>query len=257
VYATVTGRDGRAVPDLTAADFAVLEDGRPQTITAFAGAELPASVALAIDRSVSMKGAPLTMARTAGRVFLSALAADDRAMLISIGGEVEVLAPLATDKGPALAALAGLDAWSTTSLHDAVIRTLDLLEGETGRRAVVILSDGVDRYSRATATDVIDRARESDVQIYGVALGRSRPAWLVELAVVTGGRSFHLDTPKDLAKTLQTIAMDLRSQYLLGYAPSEPSGEDSGWRSITVRVDRPDVVVRARSGYRTRGLRSP
>lgn len=253
VYATVTAPDGRPVPGLTVADFTVLEDGRPQVITTFAGTELPASVALAIDRSFSMKGIPLTMARTAGRVFLSSLAADDRAMLISISGEVDVLAPLATDKGPALAALTALDPWSTTSLHDALIRTLDLLDGETGRRAVVILSDGVDRYSRATAAEVIDRARESDVQMYGVALGATRPAWFAELAAVTGGRSFHLGSARDLEKTLQTIAMDLRSQYLLGYAPAESSsGEDSGWRSITVRVDRPEVVVRARSGYRTR-----
>jgi Ca-activated chloride channel family protein len=253
VYATVTGKDGRPVPGLTAGDFTVLEDGRPQTITTFAGAELPASVALAIDRSFSMRGTPLTMARTAGRVFLGSLAADDRVMLISISGEVDVLAPLATDKRPALEALARLDPWSTTSLHDALIRTLELLDDETGRRAIVILSDGMDRYSQASASDVIDRARQSDVQMYLVALGTARPPWFVELATVTGGRSFHLDDPRDLARTLQTIAADLRAQYLLGYAPAESSSpEDSNWRSITVRVDRPDVVVRARSGYRTR-----
>jgi VWFA-related protein len=89
--------------------------------------------------------------------------------------------------------------------------------------------------------------------MYAVALGHARSPWFVELAAVTGGRSFHLSDPRDLAKTLQTIAADLRAQYLLGYAPAESSSqEDSGWRSITVRVDKPDVVVRARSGYRTR-----
>jgi Ca-activated chloride channel family protein len=252
VYATVTGKDGRPVPGLTAGDFRVFEDGVPQTITTFAGAELPASVALAVDRSVSMKGTPLTMARTAGRVFLSSLRPDDRATLISISGDVEVLAPLSADKEPAIAALARLDPWSTTSLHDALIRTLDLLDQETGRRAVVILSDGVDRYSQATETDVLDRARQSDVQMYAIALGTSRPRWFVELATVTGGRSFHLDDPRQLASTLQSIAADLRAQYLLGYAPAPSSVEDSGWRSISVTVDRPGVTVRARSGYRAR-----
>jgi Ca-activated chloride channel family protein len=253
VYATVTGKDGRPVPGLTAADFTVLEDGQRQTITTFAGAELPAAVALAIDRSVSMKGTPLTMARTAGRVFLSSLGPDDRAMLISISGEVEVLAPLSADRQPALDALARLDPWSTTSLHDAVMRTLDLLDREAGRRAVVILSDGVDRYSQATEAEVLDRARRSDVQIYAIALGATRPRWFVELATVTGGRSFHLDDTRDLGTTLQMIAADLRAQYLLGYAPPAPSSaEDSGWRSISVSVNRPDVTVRARSGYSVR-----
>ena len=241
------------MPGLTAANFTVLEDGQPQIITTFAGAELPAAVALAIDRSVSMKGAPLTLARTAGRVFLSSLRPDDRAMLISISGDVEVLAPLATDKQPALDALARLDPWGTTSLYDALIRTLDLLDHETGRRAVVILSDGVDRYSEAAEAQVLDRARQSDVQMYAIALGASRPRWFVELATVSGGRSFHLDDPRGLGKTLQAIAADLRAQYLLGYASSAPlSSEDSGWRSITVKVDRPGVTVRARSGYRAR-----
>jgi Ca-activated chloride channel family protein len=210
-------------------------------------------VALAIDRSFSMKGPALTIARTAGRAFVSSLKPDDRAMLISISGDVEVLAPLGTDKVPILRALDQLDPWSTTALHDALIRSIDLLEGETGRRAIVVLSDGVDRYSQRTSADVLDRARRSDVLIYPIAIGKARPALFAELATITGGRSFHLSDPKDLQATLQVIAEDLRAQYLLGYEPSKvwPNGEEE-WRSITVRVDRPGVRVRARSGYSTK-----
>src|SRR5262245_41850925 len=130
VYATVTDESGRAVKGLRAEDFTVLEDGVSQKITTFLDGEFPAAVALAVDRSFSMKGTPLTMARTAGRAFLGGLKSDDRVMLISISGEVEVLAPLSTDRGPALKALEALDPWSTTSLNDALIRSLDLLEGE-------------------------------------------------------------------------------------------------------------------------------
>ena len=148
VYATVTGEDGRAVKGLSASDFVILENDVPQKITAFVDGDFPAAVALGIDRSFSMAGPPLTMARTAGRAFVGSLKPDDRAMLVSISGEVEVLAPLSTDKGPLLKALDALDAWSTTSLNDALIRALDLLEGETGRRAIVVLSDGEDRYSQ-------------------------------------------------------------------------------------------------------------
>jgi Ca-activated chloride channel family protein len=252
VYATVTGEDGRAVRGLTASDFVVLENDVPQRITAFVDGDFPAAVALGVDRSFSMAGAPLTMARTAGRAFIASLKPDDRAMLVSISGEVEVLAPLSTDKGPLLKALDALDPWSTTSLNDALIRSLDLLEGETGRRAIVVLSDGEDRYSRATEAEVVSRARRSDVLMYPIAIGKGRPSLFPELATVTGGRSFVLKQPKSLQSTLQTIAEDLRAQYLIGYEPKEPVGEGSEWRSITVKVQRPAVRVRARSGYSTR-----
>ena len=253
VYATVTDKEGRAVKGLRAEDFVVHEDGVPQTITTFIGGDFPAAVALAIDRSFSMKGTPLTVARTAGRAFVAGLEPDDRAMLISISGDVEVLAPLSTDKAQLLSALDALDPWSTTSLHDALIRSLDLLEEETGRRAIVVLSDGLDRYSKAREVDVLNRARRSDVIVYPIALGRDRPALFAELAALTGGRSFHLRDPKHLQTTLQTIAEDLRAQYLLGYAPSQsPRPGEDDWRSITVTANRPGLIVRARSGYSAR-----
>ena len=253
VYASVTDASGRAVKDLPREAFTIFEDDTPQAITAFVSGEFPAAVALAIDRSVSMAGSPLTMARTAGRAFVAGLKPDDRAMLIGISGEVDVLAPLSADKGPLLKALDALDPWSTTSLHDALIRSIDLLEGETGRRAIVVLSDGQDRYSKASAADVLARARRSDVLIYPIAIGRRRAPLFAELAAVSGGRSFHLKDPRDLSPTLKTIAEDLRSQYLMGYAPAEAwPAEEAEWRSITVRVNRPDLRVRARSGYSTR-----
>jgi Ca-activated chloride channel homolog len=253
VYATVTGPDGRPVKGLTARDFTVLEDGEPQTVTTFLGGDFPASVALAVDRSFSMQGPPLTMARTAARVFVSSLLPQDRAMLISISGDVEVLSPLDTDKTPLLRALDALDPWSTTALHDALIRSLDLLEPESGRRAIVVLSDGVDRYSKAREAEVLERARRSDIMIYPVAIGRVRPTLFAELATTSGGRSFHLPDPKNLQSTLRTIAEDLRAQYLLGYATSRPWPKGEGeWRSIEVRVAQSPARVRARSGYSTK-----
>jgi Ca-activated chloride channel family protein len=253
VYATVTDADGRAVKGLTQADFVVLENGQSQAIKTFVGAEFPAAVALAIDRSFSMKGTPLTMARTAGRAFVASLKPDDRAMLISISGEVEVLTPLSGDRAALFQALDALDPWSTTSLNDALIRSIDLLEGEVGRRAIVVLSDGADRYSAASEADVVERARRSDVMIYPVAIAKERPGLFVELATVSGGRSFHLREPRALQPTLEAIANDLRAQYLIGYEPTIPVDRRTPeWRSITVQVDRPGVKVRARSGYSTK-----
>lgn len=253
MYASVTDASGRAVKDLPRESFTVLEDETPQAITTFIAGDFPAAVALAVDRSASMAGKPLTMARTAGRAFIGSLKPSDRAMLIGISTEVEVLAPLSADKTPLFSALERLDPWGTTSLHDALIRSLDLLEAESGRRAIVVLSDGEDRDSEASAASVLDRARRSDVLVYPIAIGRKRPPLFAELAAVSGGRSFHLKDPGELVPTLKAIADDLRSQYLIGYSPSAPWPGDAGeWRSITVRVTRPDLRVRARNGYSTR-----
>src|SRR5262249_20137051 len=147
-------------------------------------------------------------------------------------------------------ALDDLQPWGTTGLHDAIIKSIDAIQSAAGRRALVLLSDGEDRYSTASAADALDRARRSDVMVYPVALGRTRPPLFAELATLTGGRSFQPRDPAQLLTVMRTIANELRHQYLLGYTPSRPivAGEDQ-WRTITVRVSRPDVSVRARDGY--------
>ena len=117
----------------------------------------------------------------------------------------------------------------------------------------MLLSDGSDRYSKASASQALDRARRSDVMVYPVALGRDRPPLFAELASLTGGRSFAPRDPAALNTAMRTIASELRHQYLLGYTPSRPivAGEEQ-WRAIAVRVDRPGVTVRARDGYMAR-----
>ncbi|MFN2447723.1 MAG: VWA domain-containing protein [Vicinamibacterales bacterium] len=252
VYASVADAEGRPVQGLTRGDFTVLEDDRPQAVTAFAAGEFPASVALAIDRSVSMAGARLTVARTAGRVFVASLRPDDRAMLIGIGSDVELLAPLSANRESVLEALDHLDAWGTTALYDAIVQSIDLLANGHGRRAIVLLSDGNDRYSRASARDVLERIRRSDVLVYPIALADRRSTLFAEMAALSGGRSFQLRDPRHLEATLSTIAEDLRSQYLIGYAPARAwAPGEAEWRSITVRVSRPGARVRARAGYTT------
>jgi Ca-activated chloride channel homolog len=248
VYATVTDRAGEPVPGLTAASFQVAEDGAPQIITAFAAGEFPLAVAIGLDRSFSM-GDRLGVAKSAARNFIGALRQSDQVMVIAIGGEVEVVAPLSTDHAPALTAIDRLDAWGTTPLYDAAMAALEKIQAANGRRALVLLSDGTDRYSDTRAADLVAQARRRDVLIYPVALGRSRPPVFAELATATGGRSFHTPQPRDLATTMSTIARELRFQYLLGYVPARSA---PGWHAIDVSVDRPDVRVRAREGYVSR-----
>ena len=253
VYATVSDRQGVAVTGLSREEFTLLENGEPQQITAFAAGEFPLSVAVALDRSFSMAGDRLATARSAARLFLGELRPADESMLIGIGSTTEVLAPLSRDRRPQLEALATLDAFGTTGLYDSIIAALDAVQPARGRRALVLLSDGSDRYSKATAGEALERARAADVLIYPIAVGRSRPEAFAELAALTGGRSFHLRDARALPETLQRIAGELRHQYLLGSSPSRPIVAGSNeWRPITVTVRRRDAAVRARDGYMAR-----
>ena len=250
VYATVTDAAGNPVTGLAQQDFTVRENGEPQQISAFVAGDFPLSAAIAIDRSFSMSGDRLATAKSAARVFLGELRPADESMLLGIGSRVEVLAPLSRDRAPQLTTLASLDAFGTTGLYDAVVAAIEAIQPARGRKALVLLSDGDDRYSTATAAEALDRARRSDVIMYPVALGRTRPQAFAELATLTGGRSFHVRDARTLPDTLRRIAQELRQQYLLGYSPSTPIVAGSNdWRAISVTVQKPGVTVRARDGY--------
>src|SRR3982751_2144616 len=249
VYAAATDADGNPVTGLQREDFTVLEDGKPQAVSTFAEGDFPLSVAIGLDRSFSMGAKQLPTAVSAARIFLGELRPQDQSMIVAIGSEIEVASPLGTDRPAQQRALGELKPWGTTVLHDAIIESIDAIQAAKGRRALVLLSDGTDRYSKASAADALDRARHSDVMIYPVAFG-TRPALFAELASLTGGRSFQPRDPAQLNATMKTIANELRHQYLLGYTPSRPivAGEQQ-WRTITVRANRADVRVRARDGY--------
>jgi Ca-activated chloride channel family protein len=134
-----------------------------------------------------------------------------------------------------------------------MIAAIDAVDAARGRRALVILSDGDDRYSTASAASALTRARRANVMIYPIALGRARPPLFAELSTLTGGRTYHVRETRGLEQVLMTIATELREQYLLGYSPSRPPVAGSNeWRSISVRVRKPGVTVRARDGYYVR-----
>lgn len=252
VHATATNAKGELLTGLRREDFEVSENDQMQEIATFAAGEFPLTVALGVDRSWSMAGNPLRLAKQASQAFLRALKPADRSMVVAINSEAEVIAPLTMDRRDQERAIAELAPWSTTALHDAIIAALDRLEPEPGRRVLIVFSDGADRYSQATAGQVLERARRSSALVYPIAIGRVRPPLLAELAVLTGGRSVLVREVRDLERTLADIARELRFQYLLGYTPATPI--DSGtreWRSIRVVVKRPGVRVRARDGYTT------
>lgn len=251
VYATVTDGKGRFATDLRRDEFTVLEDGEPQAIATFADGDQPVSIALAVDRSWSMANGRLAAAQRGGRVLLNELSADDRVMLVAVGSEVEVSVPITADKAAADAALQALDPWGSTALHDAVVTAFDAIEPAPGRRALVLVSDGLERNSHRTAEDVLARVRASDVLAYPLVLQRRVPDVLARLAAATGGYATRVKDLEDLPSTMRRIASELRYQYLLGYQPARPT-RPGDYRRIEVRVSRPAYRVRARSGYLAR-----
>jgi Ca-activated chloride channel family protein len=256
VYATVTDRGGQPVTGLTAADFQVSEDHVPQPITTFAAGEFPLSVTIALDRSFSMAGDRLALSKQAARTFIAALRPTDEVAVLAIGSEIDTITPPVPARAAGATRWESIDAWGTTPLYDATAQALAAIQTRNGRRALLLISDGSDRGSQTTATDLIARARQSNVLVYPVAVGGTRPSVFAELANITGGRTFFVDDPKRLESQLGALARELRFQYLLGYTPSPgargtPSA-DPGWRAIEVTVSRPDARVRARDGYFSR-----
>jgi Ca-activated chloride channel family protein len=250
VYASVTDARGEPIQGLTREDFGVREDGVAQTLSVFAEGDFPLSVAIGVDASFSMAGTRLELARSAARIFLGELRPADEAMVITIGSEVQTVAPLSKERRAQVDAVARIDTFGTTALYDAIIGAIEAVQPATGRRALILLSDGDDRYSAASAETALERARRSDVMVYPIALGRQRPELFAELATLTGGRSFHARDARGLPDIVRGIARDLRHQYLLGYTPSRAIRPGSNeWRSIGVTVKASGARVRARDGY--------
>jgi Ca-activated chloride channel family protein len=250
VYASVTDTQGNPITGLTQSDFELRENGELQTIANFTEGNFPLSAAVAIDRSFSVSGTKLSLSKAAAETFLGELRREDEAMIIAIGSQIEVVAPLSSDRAAQRDAVNRLDAFGTTGLHDAIIHAIDDVQPAKGRRALIVLSDGDDRYSQASASEVLDRARRSDVMIFPIAIGRTRPPLFAELATLTGGRSSQATDGAALTGTVKGIAQELRRQYLLGYTPSRsPVAGSNEWRSISVTVKKPGAQVRARDGY--------
>jgi Ca-activated chloride channel family protein len=247
VYATVLDQGGEPVSGLEARDFTVEENGREQAITAFTAGDVPLSLAIGVDRSFSMSADRLRTVVYGVQTLLGQLQPEDRVMLLAIGSEVEILTPLSNDHRAAYDALKDLAPWGTTPLYDATLAAINAVQNASGRRALILISDLSDRYSESTATNMVEEARRHDVLVYPVSLRRTSPPVFVELASVSGGRSIAVADLRNLNASLSSIATELRRQYLLGYVPSADGAP--GWRSITARVNRPGLRVRARDGY--------
>ena len=255
---------GANVTDLAASTFRVFEDGIEQKITYFAQDDAPLSVGLVFDSSGSMSNKIRKSANAAAAFFKTANIGDEF-FLVEFGDRPKLLTPFTSDSDELYQKIAHTKAFGRTSLIDAIHLALTQMKNaRNSRKVIVILSDGGDNRSRLTRGQIKGALLESDVQLYamgifdaGDLLKHSReeqngPRLLDELAQHTGGRVYTIDNLDDLESISSQLGTALRSEYLLGYTPSNPS-RDGKYRHIkvdlTVSSKNPIPSISYRRGY--------
>ncbi len=271
---TVTDRAGRYVPDLSAADFAIFEEGRRQAISHFASGDGPIDVGFLLDTSSSMRD-NLGLAQKAARGLRPRLRDGDRAAVAGIGSSVSLHQPMTPDLARVDEALRSTHADGNTALYDALYIVLRQYQRarqdstEVRGQVIVLLSDGIDTSSHVTFEDVLDLVRRVEATIYVVSLGDD-PGLLKSvlgdrrtfeaahalntLVRESGGRLFTPRTAVELPAIYDAIAEELSHQYVIGYLPNQ--GANGTFRRVSVGVLQPRVgVARTRAGYyAARGL---
>jgi VWFA-related protein len=243
LYTSVTDSSGQNVRGLTAADFEVLEAGKPQKLAKFEHVEnLPLTLGFLIDTSISMATSLGEAQRAASNVLHSLMTPKDRAFAIGFSFQPYLVMPPTDDVEGLSQALEGLRAHGRTSVHDAVVTGLYYFRSTQGQMAMILLTDGGDNASSTPWETALEYARRSGVAIYCVGLDiplRDREARgkLNDLAAATGGRVFFVSHADELTGTYTQIEQELRSRYLLAYN-SDRKADDLGFRPVEVKVKR-------------------
>jgi len=308
VLATVRNGKGEIVRNLTKDDFVIEEDAQPQAIRYFSReTDLPLTLGLLVDVSASQRRV-LGEERRASFAFLQQVLREekDQAFVIQFEREVELVKDLTRSRKELESAVNSLDApelqrpgWGSgrggypggrrgggwgrggTSLYDAVyLAGEDVLRKQAGRKAVIVLSDGVDNASKINLTDAVETAQRADTLVYSILFTdqrEGRPAGfgpifgpgmgggrrgrgrmpqassldgkkvLERISKETGGAFFEVSNKHPLEEIYKRIEEDLRSQYSLGYSPQTAAG--TGYRKIHVTTKQKGLVVQARDGY--------
>jgi VWFA-related protein len=272
---SVTDNSNQHVRNLCPDDFTVFEDGVPQPVSFFGVSDVPLDLALLIDASASMQP-QMPMVRQAASGLLRTLKPGDRAALVEFRDQVAVGQPMTDDLARVARTLESISTHGGTSLYNALYVTLrDFQKAATDkstirRRAIVVLSDGVDTGSLISFDDVLDVARRAGVTVYTIALQSREPPVrgssprpfrsqadyaMRTLAEETGAMAFFPATGAEVRGVYAAIASELASQYAIGYT-SRNAQRDGAWRRVLVRIaSHPALRSRTRTGYFASGVR--
>jgi len=256
IYATVVDPSGRLVPDLEQADFTILDNGKPADVSLFSNESQPFTAVVMLDTSASMT-ANLKLLNRAAEQFLLRLLPVDRAQVGAFNDKIQLSGTFTNNRDELIGALDDLYFGNPTRLNDGIAAGLDALQGIDGRRVVLVFTDGEDTSSRLGFKTVLERARDEEVMVYSIGLEseyfngmrvvKSRPSRdLRKISDETGGGYFELLKTAELAPTFSRVAQELRSQYLIGFAPAALDGKV---HKLDVKVTRPGMTVRARRSY--------
>lgn len=273
VLCAVRDKRGGLVANLTKDDFIVLEDGRPQEIRYFSReTDLPLTIGLLVDVSKSQENLIEIEKQAAGRFLSEVLRPKDLAFLISFGVDAELLQDLtgsvtllrrALDELRLNAAVGGIlpppvptGKPRGTVLYDAVyLAAVERLEREVGRKVMVVISDGVDVGSRVSREQAIEAAQKADAIIYAIYYADPRYQFfgdgygaLKRMAEETGGRVFRVSRRQPLEAIFAEIQEEMRSQYSIGYTPTNPA-KDGSFRRLQIQTRQKGLRVQARKGY--------
>jgi VWFA-related protein len=271
LFATVRDKQKRIIPDLTQDDFRIFEDGQEQKIAFFSReTSLPVTLGLLIDTSGSEERMLPAEQEAASRFLARFLRPKDLAMVISFDLDVDLLADFTSDRGELERAIqrARINAPRVpmsvqgplpqrgskgTNFYDAIyLSCREKLASEAGRKALVALTDAVDTGSKVRMEEALEAAQRTDTVIhtllvYDPAYGNNEGV-ARKLAEETGGRVISVRNEKKLEEAFEQISEELRSQYTLGYYPTN-TNRDGRFRKIKLETTRKDLHVLARKGY--------
>jgi Ca-activated chloride channel homolog len=265
VLVPVTIIDGmnRLVRGLGRDNFQVFEGKHAQDIRYFSSEDAPVSVGIILDVSGSMQD-KIYRAREAVVDFLKSANPQDEFFMITFADKPEQAADFTDQVEDIQAKLVYAVPKGKTSLLDAIYLGISKMrQAKYSRKALLIISDGGDNHSRYTESEIVSQVKEADVMIYGIGLYDRRfptpeefmgPELLRKVSEVTGGCSFTIDNPNDLAQVTKGVGTMLRNQYLLGYRPDSVS-RDGKWHKIKIKLKQPKKIkfpalrVYAKAGY--------
>jgi Ca-activated chloride channel family protein len=261
IPATVTDPMNRLVTGLDKENFQVFEGSDKQQIRHFSSEDAPVSLGVIFDCSGSMAD-KIDKSRDAVLEFFKTANPQDEFFMISFADEPTLLSDFTQRVEDIQGKLIYANAKGRTALLDAVYLGMNKMrQARYSRKALLIISDGGDNHSRYTEDEIKSLVKETDVEIYAIGLydlapstfeEKLGPKLLDDITEVTGGRTFRIDNPNQLAEVATKIGIELRNQYVLGYRPNNPV-HDGKWHKVKVKLlppkGLPPLHVYAKMGY--------